>query len=97
MIELIQEICHRNSVELRQPIYLVRLNVLRESFLDGLIDTVGHPYLVCHFHLHKSFAVSAPTEPVRHIVDLLISAIPLIELGRLQNLSRGAQYETMYE
>lgn len=96
MIEFIQEVRHRNSVELRQPIHLLRFNMLRKAFLDGLVNTVGHPHLVCHFHLHESLAVSAPTEPVRYIIDLLISAIPLIELGRLQNLPRGAQYKTMY-
>lgn len=83
MIEFIQEVRHRNSVELRQPIHLLRFNMLRKAFLDGLVNTVGHPHLVCHFHLHESLAVSAPTEPVRYIIDLLISAIPLIELGRL--------------
>ena len=95
MIEFIQEVRHRNSVELRQPIHLLRFNMLREAFLDGLVGTVGHAHFVCHFHLHKPTAVSAPTEPVRYIVDLLIPAIPLIELGRLQNFPRGAQYETM--
>ena len=97
MIEFIQEVCHRNSVELCQPIHLLRFDMLRKTFLDGLIDTVGHPYLVCHFHLHESLAVSAPAKPVRYIVDLLISSIPLIELSGLQNLPWGAQYKTMYE
>ena len=97
MIEFIQEICHRNSVELRQPIHLLRFDMLRKSFLDSLIDTVGHPHLVCHFHLHESLAVSAPAEPVRYIIDFFISAIPLIKLGCLQNLPWGAQNETMYE
>ena len=97
MIEFIQEICHRDSIKLCQPIYLVRFNMLRKTFLDGFVNAVSHPYLICHFHLHQTFAVSAPTEPVRYIVDFLISAIPLIELGRLQNLPRGAQYKTMYE
>ena len=96
MIEFIQEVRDRNSVELRQPIHLLRFDMLRKSFLDSLVDTVGHPHLVCHFHLHKPTAVSAPAEPVRYIVNLLISTIPLIELGRLQNLPRGAQYKTMY-
>ena len=97
MIEFIQEVRHRNGVELRQPIHLLRFNMLSEPFLDGLVDTVGHSHFVCHFHLHKPTAVSAPAEPVRYIIDFLISAIPLIELGRLQNLPRGAQYKTMYE
>ena len=97
MIEFIQEIRNRNPIELCQPIYLLRFNMLREAFLDGLVDTVGHTHLVCHFHLHQTFAVSAPAEPVRYIINLLISAIPLIKLGRLQNLPRGAQYKTMYE
>jgi len=83
MIEFIQEVCHRDPVELRQPIHLLRFDMLRKSFLDGLVDTVGHSHLVCNFHLHQPLAVSAPAEPVRYIVDLLISAIPLIELGRL--------------
>ena len=96
MIEFIQEVCHRDSIELRQPIHLLRFNMLREPFFDGLVNTMGHSHLVCHFHLHKPTAVSAPAKPVRYIIDLLISAIPLIELGRLQNLPRGAQYETMY-
>ena len=97
MIEFIQEICHRNSIELCQPIYFVRFNVLCEAFLNGLVNTVGHAHLVRHLHLRQSLDVSAPAEPVRYIVDLLISAIPLIELGSLQNLPRGAQYKTMYE
>ena len=97
MIGSIQEVCYRDTVELRQPIYFFRFNVLCKAFLDGLVDTVGHTHLVCHFHLHQPFAVSAPTEPVRYIIDLLISAIPLIKLGGLQNFTRGAQNETMYE
>lgn len=96
MIEFIQEVRYRNSIKLCQPIYLVRFNMLRKTFLDGFVNAVRHPYLICHFHLHQAFAVSAPAEPVRYIIDLLISAIPLIELGRLQNLPRGAQYKTMY-
>ena len=82
MIEFIQEICHRDSIKLCQPIYLVRFNMLRKAFLDGFVNAVSHPYLICHFHLHQTFAVSAPAEPVRYIIDFLISAIPLIELGR---------------
>ena len=97
MIEFIQEVRHRNSVELRQPIHLLRFNMLREPFLDAFVNTVGHAHFICYFYLHKSTAVSAPAEPVRYIIDFLISAIPLIELGRLQNLPRGAQHETMYE
>ena len=81
MIEFIQEVRHRNSVELRQPIHLLRFDMLCETFLNSLVNTVGHSYLVCHFHLHQPLAVSAPAEPVRYIVDFLISAIPLIELG----------------
>ena len=96
MIEFIQEICHRNSVELRQPIHLLRFNMLREPFFDGLVNTMGHSHLVCHFNLHQTFAVSAPTEPVRYIVDFLISAIPLIKLGGFQDIARGAQYKTVY-
>ena len=96
MIEFIQKVCHRDSIELCQPIYLLRFDMLRKTFLDGFVNAVSHPYLICHFHLHQTFAVSAPAEPVRYIIDLLISAIPLIELGRLQNLPRGAQYKTMY-
>ena len=97
LIEFIQKVCHRDSIELCQPIYLLRFDMLRKSFLDSLVDTMSHSHLVCYFYLHKSFAVSAPAEPVRYIVDLLISAIPLIELGRLQNLPWGTQYKTMYE
>ena len=96
MIEFIQKVCHRDSIELCQPIYLLRFNMLREPFFDSLVNTMGHSHLVCHFLLHKPTAVSAPAEPVRYIVNFLISAIPLIELGRLQNLPRGAQYKTMY-
>ena len=36
-------------------------------------------------------------QPVRYIVNLLVSSIPLIELGGFQNLPWGAQCETMYE
>lgn len=96
MIELIQEVYHRNSVELCQPIYFLRFYMLRKAFLDGFVDTVGHSHLVCDLDLHESLAVPAPAKPVRYIIDLLISAIPLIELGRLQNLPRGAQYKTIY-
>ena len=97
MIEFIQEVCYRNIIELRQPIQLVRFNMLCEPFLDGLVDTVGHTHFVCHFHLHQPFAVSAPAEPVRYIIDFLITAVPLVELGGFQNLPWGAQYKTMYE
>ena len=97
MIEFIQEVRHWNSVELRQPIHLLRFDMLRKAFLDGFVDTVCHSHLVCDLDLHESLAMPAPAEPVRYIVDLLVSAIPLIKLGRLQNLPRGAQYETMYE
>ena len=95
LIEFIQEVRYRNIVEPRQPFHLLRFHVLCKAFLDGLVDTVGHPYFVCHFHLHQALAVSAPTESVRHIVDFLISAIALIKLGSLQNLPRGAQCKTM--
>ena len=97
MIEFIQEVCHRDSIELCRPIHLLRFNVLCKTFLDGFVNAVSHPHFICHFHLHKPAAVSAPAEPVRYIIDLLISAIPLIELGRLQNFPRGAQHKTMYE
>ena len=97
MVKFIQKVRYRNTIELRQPVYLLRFNVLCKAFLDGLVDAVGHTHLVCYFHLHQALAVSAPTEPVRYIIDFLISAIPLIELGRLQNLPRGAQYKTVYE
>ena len=50
-----------------------------------------------HRRLQESFAVSAPTKPVRDIPNFLISAIPLIELGSIQNFPRGAKYETVYE
>ena len=96
MIEFIQKVCHRDSIELCQPIYLLRFDMLRKTFLDGFVNAVRHPYLICHFHLHKPTAVSAPAEPVRYIIDFLISAIPLIKLGGFQNLARGAQYETVY-
>ena len=95
-IEFIQEVCYRNIIELCQPIHLLWFDMLRKSFLDSLVDTVGHPHLVRNFHLHQPLAVSAPAEPVRYIIDFLISAIPLIKLGGLQNLTRGAQYETVY-
>ena len=97
MIEFIQKVCHWDSIELCQPIYLLRFDMLRKTFLDGLVDTMGHTHFICHFHLHQTLAMSAPSEPVRYIVDFLISMIPLIELGRLKNLPRGAQYKTMYE
>ena len=97
MIKFIQEVCYRDTVELSQPFYLLRFNVLCKAFLDGLVDAVGHTHLVCYFHLHQALAVSAPTESVRYIIDFLISVIPLIKLGGLQNLPWGAQYKTMYE
>ena len=95
-IKLIQEICHWHIVELCQPFHLLRFNMLCKTFFDSLVDAMGHSHLVRDLHLHESLAVSAPTEPVRHILDFLVSAIPLIELRSLQNLPRGAQYETMY-
>ena len=97
VVEFIQEVCCWNSIELCQPIYLLRFNVLREPFLDSFVNAVGHSHFICHLYLHQSFAVSAPAKPVRYIIDLLISAIPLIELSGLQNLPWGAQYKTMYE
>ena len=96
VVEFIQEICYRNVIELRQSLYLLRINMLCEAFLNGLVNTVGHSHLVRNLHLHQAFTVSAPTKPVRYIIDLLIFAIPLIKLGCLQNFPRGAQYETMY-
>ena len=96
MVKFIQEVCYRNTIELSQPIYLLRFNMLCKAFLDSLVDTMSHSHLVCNFHLHESLAMPAPAEPVRYIIDFLISAIPLIELGRLQNLPWGTQYKTMY-
>ena len=97
VVKFIQEVCYRNTVELSQPIYLFRFNVLCKAFLDGLVDTMGHSHSISHFYLHQSLAVSAPTEPVRYIIDFLVSAIPLIKLCGLQYLPWGAQYKTMYE
>ena len=97
VVKFIQEVCYRDTIELSQPIHLLRLNMLREPFLDGFINTVGHTHFVCHFYLHQPFAVSTPTEPVRYIIDFFISAIPLIKLCGLQNFTRGAQNKTMYE
>jgi hypothetical protein len=39
----------------------------------------------------------APTKPVRYIVDLLVSAILLIEPSSLQNFPGSAQREAVYE
>ena len=97
VVEFIQEVCCRDTVKLRQPIYLLRFNVLCKAFLDGLVDTMGHTNFICHFHLHQPFAVSAPSKSVRHIIDFLISAIPLIKLCCIQNLPWGAQNKTMYK
>lgn len=97
MIEFIQEVRYRDTVELRQPIYLLRFNMLCKALLNSLVDAVGHAHLVRNLHLRQSFAVPEPAEPVRYIIDLLISAIPLIKLSSLPNLPRGAQYKTMYE
>ena len=96
MIKFIQEICYRNIIELRQSFHLLRVNMLREAFFDSLVDAMGHSHLVRNLHLHQALAVSAPAEPIRYILDFLISAIALIELGGLQNLPWGAQYETVY-
>ena len=97
MIEFIQEVCYWNIIELCQPIYLVRFNMLRKTFLDGFVNAVSHPYLICHFHLHKTFAMPEPTEPVRDIFDFFVFSITLIELSCLQNLSWGAKNKTVYE
>ena len=66
------------------------IGMLCKAFLDGLVDTMGHTHLLCHFHLHHPFTVSAPPEPVRYIIDFLISAILLIKMCSLQNLPWGA-------
>lgn len=97
MIEFIQEVRYRDTVELRQPIYLLRFNMLCKALLNSLVDAVGHAHLVRNLHLRQSFAVPEPAEPVRYIIDLLISAIPLIKLSSLPNLPWDAQYKTMYE
>ena len=97
VVELIQEVRNRNAIELCQSPHLLRFNMLCKAFFDSLINTVGHSNLVRNLHLHQALAVPAPTEPIRYILDFLISAIALIELGGLQNLPWGAQYETMYE
>ena len=97
MIEFIQEVRYRDTVELRQPIYLLRFNMLCKALLNSLVDAVGHAHLVRNLHLRQSFAVPEPAEPVRYIIDLLISSIPLIKLSSLPNLPWDAQYKTMYE
>ncbi len=96
VVKFIQEIRYRNVIELCQSFHLLRFYVLRKAFFDGLVDTVGHSHLVRNLHLHQALAVSAPAEPVRDTFNFFISAIPLIELGGLQNLPWGAQYETVY-
>ena len=96
VVEFIQEICYRNIIELRQSLYLLRINMLCEAFLNGLVNTVGHSHLVRNLHLHQALTVSAPAEPVRDTFNFFVSAIPPIELGSLQNLPWGAQYETVY-
>ena len=96
VVEFIQEICYRNIIELRQSLYLLRINMLCEAFLNGLVDAMGHSHLVRNLHLHQALAMSAPAEPIRDISNFHVSTVTLIELGRLQNLPRGAQYETVY-
>lgn len=49
-----------------------------------------------NIRLQQPSAVSAPAKPVRYILDFLISEIPLIKLGSLQNLPGGAQHKTVY-
>lgn len=95
-IKFVQEICHRHIIELCQSFHLLRVNMLREAFFNRLVDAVRHSHLVRNLHLHQALAVSAPAKPVRDTFDFFISAIPLIELGSLQNLPWGAQYETVY-
>ena len=96
-VEFIQEICHRNTIELCQPLHLLRFDMLLKTFLDGFIDVMGYAHLIRHFCLKQSPAVSTPAKPIRYIVDLLVSAIPLIELGSLQDFPRRAQRKTVYE
>ena len=97
LIEFVQEVRHGDTIECRQTLYHLQRNMLSSSTFDINVDCSGHACNLRHFCLHQSTAVSAPPKPVRYILDLLISAIPLIELGRHQNLPWGAQYETMYE
>lgn len=95
-IKLIQEICHWYIVEVCQALHLRWVNMLGESFLNGLVNAMGHSHLVRNLHLHQALTMSAPAKPVRDTFNFFISAIPLIELSSLQNLPWGAQYETVY-
>ena len=95
-VVIVYEIRLRNTIELCQPICDLWLNVLSHPFLQRLVDVMRQSHPVSRFSLYQSLAVPAPAEPVRHIPDFLVSAILPIKLSCLQNLPRGAQYETMY-
>ena len=79
-VEFIQEICYRHTIESCQSFCRFLRDVLCQAFLNGFIIIVGYAHLICHFCLKQSSAVSTPAKLVRHVGDLLVSAIPLIEL-----------------
>ena len=97
MIALLPEIGCRNIKQLRQAFCSLLWNTMCSPFLHALICANAYTDEPCHFRLHQPFTVPAPAKPVRYIVDLLVAAIPLIELGSFQNFTRGAQYKTMYK
>lgn len=97
LIELIQEVRHGNTIECRKVLHHLQGDVLSNSALNIDVNRSAHTRKLCNFCLHQATAMSAPTEPVRYIIDFLISSIPLIELRCFQNLSWGTQHKTMYE
>ena len=96
-IEFIHEIRHRNPIETRQLFRHRRRQVLRDATFDILVYSLCNADDLRHLCLQESLAVSAPAKPVRDILNLLVSAIPLIELGCFQNLTRGTQCKTVYK
>ena len=96
-VEFIQEICYRHTIESCQSFCRFLRDVLCQAFLYGFVNIEGYAHLICHFCLKQSSTVSTPAKLVRHVCDLLVSAIPLIELGSLQNLTGSAQRKTVYE
>ena len=94
-IEFIHEIRHGNPIEARQLLRHRRRQVLRDATFDIIVYSLCNAGDLRHLRLQESLAVSAPTEPVRHIADFLITAVTLNKLSCLQKLPRGAQYKTM--
>ena len=81
--KFIYEIHRWDAVELCKPVPHFFWDLPGNTFLDVHICMSAHTDLLRHLRLDQAPAVSEPAEPVRHILDILVSTVPLIELGRL--------------